>query len=89
MYSFSDKSSFLLSKIKSKWTWCVPESLYEGHALDVSDGSSELDDADFRLRPVGADRDLWDALHPLLDGVGNVRNNLNENGRIFVLFFRH
>ena len=34
-----------------------PEGLDEGHALDVTDGASELDDANLRLLLIGADRD--------------------------------
>ena len=67
-----------MSKIQrnSKSKKSEPECFDKGHALDVTDGSTELDDADFRLGLVRAHRDRRDALHPVLDGVGDVGYDL-------------
>ena len=54
----------------------LPEGLHKGHAFDVTDGAPELDDANLRLLLVRADRDCRNPLHPALDGVGDVRDDL-------------
>ena len=56
----------------------LAESLNEGHALDVSDGSSQLDDADFGRIHLVADRNRRYFLHPFLYGVGDVGNHLHR-----------
>lgn len=48
------------------------QSLDEGHALDITDSASKLDDADIRLLGGAVDRDYSDALDPVLDGICDV-----------------
>jgi len=56
----------------------LAESLDKGHALNVADGPSQLDDANIGLLAV--DVLVCDALHPLLDAVCDVRHNWRERG---------
>lgn len=55
------------------------------HAFDVSDGAAELDDADFGLAHVLGDGDGGDALDPGLDGVGDVRDDLDGLAEVVAL----
>ncbi len=52
--------------------------LDERRALDVADSSAELDDADVGLLARLVDGDARDALDPVLDRVGQVRDDLHR-----------
>lgn len=50
------------------------QGLNEGHALNVTDSASELDDADIGLFVGSVHRDECDTPDPVLNGIGNVGN---------------
>lgn len=52
----------------------LSQGLDEGHALDIADCATELDDANVRLLVGPIDGNLRDALDPIPDRVRNVRN---------------
>lgn len=55
----------------------LAERLNEGHGLDVTDGAAKLDDAHIR-RPIAVVHgDVRHALNPVLDGICDVRHNLD------------
>lgn len=56
--------------------------LNKGRALDISDGASQLHDAHVGLLVGVVDGDLRDSLHPVLDGVGDVRDNLHRLAQV-------
>jgi hypothetical protein len=51
--------------------------LDEWSGFDITDSTTQLDDANVRLLSGFVDRDLRDALDPVLDGIGEMRNDLN------------
>lgn len=53
------------------------QRLDEGHRFDVAHGAAELDDAYIRLLTRVVDGNAGDTLDALLDGVGDVRDNLD------------
>ena len=55
----------------------LAQGVDERGTLDISDGSTQLDDADVRLGAGLVDGDLRDALDPFLDGVGDVGHDLH------------
>ncbi len=55
----------------------LAEGLHEGHGLDVSDCTAQLNDADVRDALLPIDRCVCDALDPILDGVRHMRHNLH------------
>lgn len=50
------------------------QCLDKGHALDITDGTSKLNDAHIRLHVGSINRDSGNSLDPVLDGVGDVWN---------------
>ena len=54
----------------------LPESLYKGAALNVSHGSSQLNDADIWHPVPAVHRHVRDPLDPVLDGISDVRHDL-------------
>lgn len=56
----------------------LPHRFDEGRGFDVTDGTAKLDDADVWLFTGVVDRDFGDALDPILDGVGDVRDDLRS-----------
>lgn len=53
------------------------ECLDEGHALDVTDRTSEFNYADVRLLVGAVDGNTGDALYPILDGIGDMRHTMS------------
>lgn len=62
----------------------LPETLHEGHSLDVSHGAAQFDNAHLWLMIV-FHGNLSYPFHPFLDGVRYMRNNWN-GGSIKLLF---
>lgn len=52
--------------------------LDKGHALDVTNRTSQLDDAHVRLLTRVIDGDFCNSFNPVLDGVDNVRHHLDR-----------
>ena len=63
----------------------LTESFDEGHSLDVPDGSSQLDDAHLWHFALPAHGQPGHPLHPLLDGVGDVRHHLHSLAQVIPL----
>lgn len=61
--------------------------LDERHALDVSNGASQLNDAHIGLLACIVDRYAGDALDPFLDGVGDVGHDLHGFAQVVALAF--
>ena len=55
----------------------LAERLHEGHGFNVADSAAELNDADIRDALLPVNRDLCDALDPVLDGISHMRYNLH------------
>jgi hypothetical protein len=55
----------------------LTHGLNKGSGLDITDGTSELDDADIGLLARVVNGDGGNTLDPVLDGIGNVRDDLN------------
>lgn len=55
----------------------LAQSVDEGRTLNVTDGTTQLDDADIRLRLGLVDGDLGYPLNPFLNGIGDVRHDLD------------
>ena len=70
---------------KHRRTKAEKTDLDKGHGLDVADGPSQLDDADVRGAVLAVDRDVRDALDPVLDGVGDVRHHLDGLAEVLSL----
>ena len=66
------------SRMQKRETCHLPQSLNEGHGLDVADGAAQLDDADVGGAVAAVDGDMRDALDPVLDGVCDVRHHLHR-----------
>jgi len=60
----------------------LTDSVNEGRALDISHCTTQLDDTHIGLGPGLVNRDLGNALDPFLDGVGDVRYDLNRLAEI-------
>mmetsp|Transcript_30335 Transcript_30335/g.94157 ORF Transcript_30335/g.94157 Transcript_30335/m.94157 type:complete len:659 (+) Transcript_30335:177-2153(+) len=60
----------------------LPESLDEGHGLDVPDGPAELDHADLRPQAAAVHRLLRHAVQPFDDGAGDVGHDLNRLAQV-------
>lgn len=56
----------------------LSHGLNKGPRFNITDSSSQLDDADIRLLAGLIDGDLGDTLDPILNRVGQVRNNLHS-----------
>ena len=63
----------------------LSHSLNEGHALDVPHSSSQLDYAHVWLLVGVINRDPRHALNPVLDGIGDVRHDLDRLAQIVAL----
>ena len=61
---------------------CLPQSLDERHALDVSHGPSQLNDAHVGHAALAVDGQLGHALNPILDRIGDVRDDLNRLAQV-------
>lgn len=57
----------------------MSQSLDEGHALDVTNSTAELDDAHIGLLVRAIDRRPSDTLDPVLDGVRNMWNTASAD----------
>ena len=56
----------------------LPQSLDKRHALNVSDGPAQLNDAHVGHAALAVDGQLCDTLDPVLDRVGDVRDDLHR-----------
>lgn len=56
----------------------LSHGLDEGHALNVSHSTTQLDDTHIRLFASVVHRDLCNSFNPVLDGVDNVGNDLDR-----------
>jgi hypothetical protein len=63
----------------------LPHGLNKGCRLNVSDSASELDNADVRFLASVIDGDSGDALDPVLDGIGDVGDDLDGLAEIVAL----
>jgi hypothetical protein len=63
----------------------LSHSLDERHALHVTDSASKLDDAHIGLLVGVVHGNAGDLLHPLLDGVGDVRHDLDRLAQVVAL----
>jgi hypothetical protein len=65
----------------------LTHSLNERHALDISYCASQFDDADIRLLARVVDRYPRHLLDPVLDGIGNVGDDLHGFTQVVTLAF--
>lgn len=60
----------------------LADGVNERRTLNISNSTTQLDDADIRLAAGLVDGDLGNALDPVLDGVGDVGDDLNGLAKI-------
>ena len=63
----------------------LSQGLDKGHALHVADGAAKLDDAHVRLLARVVDGYAGNLLHPFLDGVGDVGDDLHRLAQVVAL----
>ena len=63
----------------------LTESFNKGHSLNIPNSSSKLDDANLWHFALPAHGQPGHPLHPLLDGVGDVRHHLDSLAKVVPL----
>jgi hypothetical protein len=60
----------------------LADGVNEGRTLNVSNGTTQLNNTDIRLPAGLVNGDLGNALDPVLDGIGNVGHDLNGLAKV-------